>query len=317
MKKILNTIIEKGMNLLLRRLSIEVYREKNPFARMQRNFKDLFNKNGLNICYNRFTQRDYDSEKNNILIAIESPAVIEYQGWLDPEMEFIAEISFANFYNLENYYCPRELYAADDFYVNLNPSREYKKIRLISMIYSNYQYLEGHKLRHEVANRFKNRIETFGAGLENSTEKKGKSYYYPNSIYMRKIFSLDQYMFQIVIENGKYPEYVSEKFYDCLKTRTIPIYWGGEEAIMKMGFNTDGILFFNTVKDLENILEEKVSKSTYSKKIPAIEFNFNKLIEIRNKMKLNFFLNSLLIGYFHSTESYHNKNYSTLALNFD
>ena len=84
-----------------------------------------------------------------------------------------------------------------------------------------------------------------------------------------------------------------------------------------MGFNTEGILFFDTIEDLDNILEEKVSKSTYSKRIQALEYNLNRLVEIRNNLKLLFFLNTLQINYFHSTESYHNKNYNALALKFD
>jgi len=310
-------IIEIGLSLVRGRLPIDIHIRKNPSVKLIKNYQDLFRNNGFNVCYNNSIREDYDSKKKNILIAIESPAIIEYHKWLDPKMEFIAEISFANFYNLKNYYCPRELYAGNDFYINLNPSRKYKKERLVSLIYSKRQHLEGHKLRHEIANRFQSRIELFGSGIENSREKKGISYYYPNTNKVRKIFSLDRYMYQIVIENGKHPEYVSEKFFDCLKTRTIPIYWGGEKAVRTMGFDIEGIFFFDTIEDLEISMEEKVSKSTYNKKIHALEFNLNRLIEIRNNLKLLFFLNTLQINYFHSTESYHNKNYNALALKFD
>jgi len=316
MIKILKAIIKKGNNFLQNIMYNIDYRINNPTRRLLNDFQHLFRKNGMNFCFNRLIPRDYDSEKKNILIAIESPAVVKYEKWLKPEMEFIAEISFANFYNLENYYCPRELYAPNDFYVNLNTSKKYNKNRLISMIYSGSKHLEGHKLRHKVADRFKNQIEIFGSGSIESTEK-NKNLFYPNSKYIKKIFSLDKYMFQIVIENGKFPEYVSEKFYDCLKTRTIPIYWGGEQAVKKMDFNTEGILFFDSIEDLETTLKEKVTESNYKSKSQAIEYNFNKLIEIRNRLKFNFFLNGFMSLYFHSIYSYHGKNYSAMSLNLD
>jgi len=307
MINILKAIIKRSNNLLQRLMYNLDYKINNPLNRLRNDFQHLFRKNGLNICYNRFIPRDYDPDKKNILIAIDSPAVVEYNKWLKPEMEFIAEISFANYFNLEYYYCPRELYATSDVVVYLNPSREYNKNQLVSMIYSRAKTLEGHKLRHEVADLFQDQIDTYGTGTDDSIK----------TTDIKKIVSLDKYMFQIAIENGKYPEYVSEKFYDCIKTRTIPIYRGGEEAIKKMGFNVEGILFFNTIEDLEKILEEKVSKSTYEKKKEIIDHNLNRLIEIRNERKFNFFLNTLQLHYFHTMGSYFEKNYHTLSLGFD
>ncbi len=134
---------------------------------------------------------------------------------------------------------------------------------------------------------------------------------------INKMDTLDKYMFQIAIENGKYPEYVSEKFFDCIKTRTIPIYRGGKEAIKKMGFDIEGILFFNAIEDLEKILEEKVSKSIYEKKKDAVDYNLNRLHEIRTEVKLNFYRNTIQMGYLTSQESYHKRNYSAMSLDFD
>ena len=301
-------VIIKRSNRLLQRFMYNLdYKINNPLNRLRNDFQHLFRKNGLNICYNGFIPKDYDPEKKNILIAIDSPAVVEYNKWLKPEMEFIAEISFANYYNLDYYYCPRELYATSDVVVYFNPSREYNKNRLVSMIYSRAKTLEGHKMRHEVGELFQDQIDTYGTGTDDSLK----------TTDVKKIDTLDKYMFQIAIENGKYPEYVSEKFYDCIKTRTIPIYRGGEVAIKKMGFNTDGILFFNTIEELEKILEEKVSELLYKKNKVVLDYNLNRLIEIRNERKLNFFLNTLQLHYSHSMRSYFEKKYHTLSLHFD
>ena len=307
MNKFLKAIIKKGNNLLQKLIYVIDYKINNPVNRIKNDYQNLFRRNGLNICYNRYIPTDYDPRKKNILIAIESPAVIEYYKWLEPEMKFIAEISFANYYNLKYYYCPRSLYAANDSYVYFRLSREYKKNRLVSMIYSRAKILVGHKLRHEVADKFKDKINRYGTGADDSIQKTD----------IKKIDTLDKYMFQIAIENGKHPEYVSEKFYDCLKTRTIPIYWGGEEAIKKMGFNTDGIFFFDTIEDLKKILEEDVSQSTYEERKEAIDYNLIRLHEIRTEMKFNFYLNTLQIGYLDTQESYHKRNYSAMSLDFD
>ncbi|MHA1253374.1 MAG: glycosyltransferase family 10 domain-containing protein [Candidatus Helarchaeota archaeon] len=289
----------------------------NPYHNIRYDFQKFFRKNGLNICFNQYIPKDYNKKYKNILIAIESPAVVEYNKWINNDMEFIAEISFGNFLNLENYYCPRELYSTNDFYVNLDPHKKFHKKKLISIIYSSQKKLEGHKLRHKVVEKYKDQIDVFGGPeLSCPLEKISKDCFYPNSKYIRKEFSLNEYMFQIVIENGKYPDYVSEKFFDCLKCRTIPIYWGGESSVKIMGFNPEGILFFNNLNDLEKILNEKISEEIYKSKIKAINFNFKKLIEIRNKQRYNYFLSSVLGGYFHSPESYHCKNYNKMSLDF-
>lgn len=290
---------------ILRNLYKEYLGEKSPVDKLREQNQAILNKNGLNICYNKYIQQDYDPDKKNILLAIESPAVIKNEGWLDPEMRFHTEVSFYNFYDLENYLCPRRLYSTNDFYVNLNSSKDYysEKKREISMVYSDKKELEGHKFRHQVAENFGNAMDTFGSGQGSYLHYKEKS--------------LDKYRFQVVIENGKYPEYVSEKFFDCIKTRTIPIYWGGDKAVKKLGFNTEGVLFFDSEEDLNRILNNRVSKSFYEKRKDAIEYNFKRLLEIRKEVKMNFFLNSVRSGYLHGRESYHEGDYSRMSFEID
>jgi len=267
----------------------------------------LFRKNGYNICYNRKIPKDYDPDKKNILITIESPEVIEHEGWLKPDMKFYAEISFANFYKLKNYYCCRTLYAGHDGWVDLDLNKVYdNKTKLVSMIYSKNNRLPGHKMRHNIADKLGEDIDLFGSGTGKYLE--------------RKIDSLADYMFQVVVENGKYPEYVSEKFFDCIKTRTIPIYRGGEEGLRKMGFISDGVLCFDSMEDLDVILKEKVSTDVYETMLPHAVKNLDRLVELRNESKFNFYLNTILSGYLHSTASgvWQTKtDYSKLNLGLD
>ena len=280
---------------------------KNYVDNVIRCNKRLFRKNGYNICYNKYIPEDYDPNKKNILLAIESPEVVEYEGWLKPYMKFYAEVSFSNYYKLKNYYCCRTLYVGHDGWVDLDLNNAFdNKTELVSMIYSKNNHYSGHRMRHEIADKFGERIDLFGSGTGKYLEN--------------KVESLADYMFQIVVENGKFPEYVSEKFFDCIKTRTIPIYRGGDVGLRKMGFDSNGILFFDDLEELNVILKEKVSYEVYKMMLPHAVDNLHRLVELRNELKFNYYLNIIMSGYLHSTNAgiWGNKtDYSKLNLGID
>ena len=299
-------IKEKLKKFLIRLIREKILR-KNYVDNVIRCNKRLFRKNGYNICYNKYIPEDYDPNKKNILLAIESPEVVEYEGWLKPYMKFYAEVSFSNYYKLKNYYCCRTLYVGHDGWVDLDLNNAFdNKTELVSMIYSKNNRHSGHKMRHDIADKFGERINLFGSGTGKYLEN--------------KIDSLADYMFQIVVENGKYPEYVSEKFFDCIKTRTIPIYRGGEEGLRKMGFDSNGILFFDDLEELNVILKEKVSSEVYKMMLPHAVNNLHRLVELRNESKFNYYLNTVISGYMHSTASgvwAIKSDYSKLQLGLD
>ena len=299
--------IKERLNKFSIRLIREKILRKNYVDNVIRCNKRLFRKNGYNICYNKSIPEDYDPNKKNILLAIESPEVVEYEGWLKPDMKFYAEISFANYYKLKNYHCCRTLYVGHDGWVDLDINNTFdNKNELVSMIYSTNNHLSGHKMRRDIADTFGERIDLFGSGTGKYLEK--------------KIESLADYMFQIVVENGKYPEYVSEKFFDCIKTRTIPIYRGGEEGLRKMGFDPEGVLYFDSFEELDVILKENVSSEIYKTMLPHAINNLNRLVELRNEYKFNFYINTILSGYLHSTASgvwQQKSDYTRLNLGLD
>lgn len=264
-------------------------------------YKKVLKSNGYNICYNHSIRKSYDPNKKNILIAIESPEVIKYNDWLDKDMSFVAEISFANFYNLENYYCCRSLYATNDNFVNFEVNKEYRdKNKRISFIYSDKSHLPGHQLRHTIVERLGHKIDTFGSGT--------------GVFLKRKVDSLASYMFQIVVENGKYPDYVSEKFFDCLKTKTFPIYYGGNQGLEKMGFDSRGWISFDSIEDLEEIVQTKANEDYYKANLPSIEKNRKLLLEIRNNAFMNLSLHLVMFsGYMHTEDSYHKGRFDELS----
>jgi len=134
----------------------------------------------------------------------------------------------------------------------------YTKTKNISIISSNKSYTDGHKLRHEVIQKFNSEINVFGRG------------YSPVEF---KIQGLKDYRYSIVIENCKRDYWFSEKLIDCFMTGTIPIYWG----CPSIGdfFDTDGMIIFDKLEDLENIINS-CNDELYNSKITGILENFHR-----------------------------------------
>lgn len=133
----------------------------------------------------------------------------------------------------------------------------YQKNKMVSIISSYKNQTEGHRLRHEVINGFRNRIDgIFGNG-----------YQYIDY----KIMGLQDYRFSISIENVKKDYFFTEKLIDCFMTGTVPIYWGCP-SISKF-FNINGMLIFNNMEELNNIFD-MLSEDLYKNMLPYIEENF-------------------------------------------
>jgi hypothetical protein len=132
----------------------------------------------------------------------------------------------------------------------------YNKTKNISMIYSNKKQIEGHKLRHEVASIFNNEIDLYGRGTNNPL--------------LQKEEALIDYRYSITIENTKQENYITEKLIDSLVVGTIPVYWGCPN--LSKFFNMDGIITFNNIDELKNLIP-KLDKNLYNSKINAIKEN--------------------------------------------
>ena len=134
----------------------------------------------------------------------------------------------------------------------------YDKTKNISVISSNKTFTDGHRLRHEVIQKFKDKINVFGRGYD------------PIEF---KIDGLKDYCFSVVIENCKRDYWFTEKLIDCFATGTIPIYWG----CPSIGdfFNTDGMLIFDSIDELENILNN-CNEDLYNSKLESVRENFTK-----------------------------------------
>lgn len=141
------------------------------------------------------------------------------------------------------------------------------KTKLISMIFSCKNFLEGHKMRFEIANKLFSFIDLMGSGID------GK--------HINKFKSCDNYCFSIVVENHREDFYFTEKIIDCFLSGTVPIYWGCPS--IKNFFNGDGFLTFDSVDELSLIIKDtKFLTEFRMKNKNAIKDNF----EIAKKYKI-------------------------------
>lgn len=114
---------------------------------------------------------------------------------------------------------------------------EHTKTKNVSLIASYKNELPGHRIRHQIVNRYKPKIDLIC----------GRGY----SPIKNKSEALNNFRFSIVAENCKQDYYFTEKLIDCFATKTIPIYWGCD--VSKFFFR-GGMLEFNDISQLDQIL---------------------------------------------------------------
>ncbi len=137
----------------------------------------------------------------------------------------------------------------------------YPKSKNVSLIASAKNYAIGHKLRHAIASRYSASIAVLGNGYVKIADKEE---------------GLVSYQYSIAIENEKINTYFSEKLLDCFLTGVVPIYWG----CPRIGdlFDIRGIIVFNSLEDIGNILEH-ISDKDYQDRMPYIQNNFKRALE--------------------------------------
>jgi len=131
----------------------------------------------------------------------------------------------------------------------------YEKSKIISFITSNKNFTQGHKTRLEWVQKIGNQVDLYGRGFNEIANKED---------------GLCDYMFSVVIENGVYESYYTEKILDCFATGTIPVYLGSPD--IGNFFNQDGIIQLTDEFD--------VSDEIYYNKMEAILDNFERVKQI-------------------------------------
>ena len=132
-----------------------------------------------------------------------------------------------------------------------------EKSKNFSMIYSEKNFLTGHKLRHLAADKLKTTVDLYGKGCSN--------------LIVDKAEALDDYRFSIVIENSKAKNYFTEKLLDCFAVGTIPIYWGAPN--IGDYFNTGGIVVVNNIQEIQDAVYN-LDESSYVERKASVLDNF-------------------------------------------
>lgn len=140
----------------------------------------------------------------------------------------------------------------------------FHKTKNCSMFASGKKVTVGHHIRHQIAEQLAGKIDIVGGAA--NTRKIGS----PESPWRHKYLYLNDYRFQIVIENDKYETYFTEKLTDCFATGTIPIYWGAPD--IGNYFNLDGMIILDNELDLSQLTEDY-----YLSKLNAIKDNFERV----------------------------------------
>jgi len=151
----------------------------------------------------------------------------------------------------------------------------YNKTKLCSFITSKKQFIPGHSFRVEILNHLQNhftdKVSCYGEGHNPLPKEDGK------------LLGLKPYAFSIAMENHQSEYYFSEKLLDVILTGCVPIYWGCKN--IPKYFNPEGFIFFNSKKELIDIVNNLSMEDYYSKK-EAIEENFH---TCQNKYIDNFY----------------------------
>jgi len=130
-----------------------------------------------------------------------------------------------------------------------------EKSKDVSMIASNKIMCLGHAIRHGWIQRLHDKVNFFGRGFKEISEKEQ---------------GLNDYRFSVAIENCSVPNYFTEKIGDCFATGTIPIYIGCSN--IGQFFNTDGIIKLDHELDFNSLTEE-----LYLSKLDAVKDNFERI----------------------------------------
>lgn len=143
------------------------------------------------------------------------------------------------------------------------------KTKSISMACSYKKLCDMHLKRHELANRLKGIIDTYG-------QFDGGEFVPENVIY-------DGYRYNIAIENYRGGYYFSEKIVNCFVNRIIPIYCGCPR--IGLYFNTDGIIEVDSPEKIPEIIKY-LNAGYYESKKKAIEDNYNRALKYHTYLGL-------------------------------
>ncbi|MCY6381470.1 glycosyltransferase family 10 domain-containing protein [Hoeflea prorocentri] len=148
-------------------------------------------------------------------------------------------------------------------WVKPSPDGRIDKTRHMSLIASTKTKLEGHALRHKIAQwSEKNALDIDLLGLA-----------------YRKIDTKEEgllpYRFSVVIENCREEGYFTEKLLDSLLCGTLPIYWGAPD--IERYFDPEGMIICRSEEEIKNAITS-ASAQLFKQKHKALTGNAEKAL---------------------------------------
>jgi len=148
-----------------------------------------------------------------------------------------------------------------------------EKHAVISMITSRMATTVGHRLRLRLAERLHRRqpdAAIFGRDIPWGP-------FLPD-----RRDGVAPFLFSVVVENCRKPNYFSEKLVDCFITRTVPLYWGCPN--IGEFFDRRGLLTFDTEEGFWKLVEKVMSEplALYESCREGLEENCRRSLELYN-----------------------------------
>lgn len=157
----------------------------------------------------------------------------------------------------------------------------FSKSKLLSTIVSNKTDTSGHRKRLEfiraIKDYFGSQLDWYGRGI--------------NEIKNGKISGLADYKYHIVLENGSWPHYWTEKLADAFMANCFPFYWGAPNIFDYFSHSSLKQIDLDDIKGTIHTIEASLEQNLY-------EASQNALWGARNKILTEYhpcetFLNTL------------------------
>ena len=189
----------------------------------------------------------------------------EFEAVFTFEDEILENISNAKFVP----FCAGFWYGKRDKSVEISADRWKSKNKNISILSSDKEMCELHKVRKNLALKCKRDglADTFGT--------------FDGGNFVNPEETLKNYRFSIILENDISKFFFTEKLTNCFASQTIPIYLGAQK--IDEFFNPDGIIKIS-LKDIDSI-EKILAQCTpeeYERRLPAVIENFERVKNYEN-----------------------------------
>lgn len=172
-----------------------------------------------------------------------------------------------------------------------------EKKHSLSIVASTLAKFPGHKLRF----RFINDLLTSVPELSSHIYGKGRQKELQN-----KIDGLREYRYSIAIENSCIPSYITEKFYDCVISGCVPVYYGAPNVADYFPAESYVSLPINDFDKCLQIIRG-LSVEDFERRIPA-------LIEARSLIRDKYSLGAVILDHLELIQNRHSQKKRTVFL---